>query len=301
MVVRATPELAALTPSLASNPPGTMTDMGFLNNDAAMASCAGMRRTLTLGVVVDAFDSLAEVVEIMRKQIRLPARARRQAFLVTFVNPAAVVAAERNAWFGAALQDFDLVMPDGIAMAMAAKYFSGCNTARVSFDTTSLAPPVLHLANDYGSRIALVGGKEGVAQHAAEQIRERFPQLHILGTWHGYGDMAALVAEVHAAEPDIVICGMGSGAQEEFLLRLRARGWHGIGFTCGGYLDQTAGGLDYYPAWIDKANLRWLYRLAREPRRLWRRYLLDYGHFAFRFGTAAMDRLRPGLANRGAG
>ena len=72
---------------------------------------------------------------------------------------------------------------------------------------------------------------------------------------------------------------MGAPRQERFLLNLRESGWRGAGFTCGGFFDQVSGNGDYYPAWIDRLNLRFLYRLVREPRRLWRRYLVDYQVF----------------------
>jgi exopolysaccharide biosynthesis WecB/TagA/CpsF family protein len=72
---------------------------------------------------------------------------------------------------------------------------------------------------------------------------------------------------------------MGTGKQELFLQGLANRGWHGIGITCGGYLDQLSGGFNYYPAVVDRLNLRFAYRLIKEPRRLWRRYLLDYPRF----------------------
>jgi N-acetylglucosaminyldiphosphoundecaprenol N-acetyl-beta-D-mannosaminyltransferase len=69
------------------------------------------------------------------------------------------------------------------------------------------------------------------------------------------------------------------GIQENFLLQLKRFGWSGICFTCGGYLDQGGQNFDYYPEIINRLNLRFLYRLVREPRSLWRRYLLEYTIF----------------------
>jgi N-acetylglucosaminyldiphosphoundecaprenol N-acetyl-beta-D-mannosaminyltransferase len=72
---------------------------------------------------------------------------------------------------------------------------------------------------------------------------------------------------------------MGAPLQERFLSQLAANGWTGIGLTCGGFLDQVVQGSDYYPGWVDRLNIRFLYRLGKEPRRLWRRYLVDYQVF----------------------
>ena len=93
----------------------------------------------------------------------------------------------------------------------------------------------------------------------------------------GFRSFQEYEAEVRRARPDIIICGMGAPRQEELLLKLKeVRAWKGLGFTCGGYLDQLQQGLHYYPAAVDKLDLRWLYRLVKEPRRLLRRYILEY-------------------------
>ena len=72
-------------------------------------------------------------------------------------------------------------------------------------------------------------------------------------------------AKIVATAPDFLIVGMGMLAQERFLLRVRDAGFRGIGFTCGGFIHQTARNeIDYYPGWVDRMNLRFLYRMYRE-------------------------------------
>ena len=68
---------------------------------------------------------------------------------------------------------------------------------------------------------------------------------------------------------------MGTPKQEEFLLDLSQAGWKGTGYTCGGFLHQTAQNIKYYPKWIDLFNLRAIYRIYDEPR-LIKRYMLEY-------------------------
>ena len=119
------------------------------------------------------------------------------------------------------------------------------------------------------------------------------PAFDIAGVIDGFRHPDAIARAVEELRPDIVICGMGSGLQEAVLLKLRERGWRGWGFTCGGYLDQLQTELSYYPRWVDRTNLRWAYRLAREPDRLWRRYLIDYPHFGLLLGAALASRIRP--------
>ena len=65
---------------------------------------------------------------------------------------------------------------------------------------------------------------------------------------------------------DFLIVGMGALMQEKFLLKVKNAGYQGVGFTCGGFIHQTSRNeIDYYPAWVDKTNLRFVYRMWKEP------------------------------------
>ncbi len=216
--------------------------------------------------------------------------------LVTFANPGVVPLARRSPPFRDALREFDFVLPDGIGMCFAIHWLHGLPAQRVSFDTTSLAPALFDRARSRNLRVVLVGGAAQVAETARARILEHFPGVRITGAFDGFGDMEAKAATVRELDPDIVICGMGSMKQEAFLLELKRQGWRGWGFTCGGYLDQLSEGISYYPHWIDAANLRWAYRLAREPGRLWRRYLVDYSHFGLLVCAARVSKRRNAYA-----
>jgi N-acetylglucosaminyldiphosphoundecaprenol N-acetyl-beta-D-mannosaminyltransferase len=248
-------------------------------------------RTETLGVPVFAAGTQQDLMQLIARMLQSSAP-----FITTFVNPGSVVHALRDPAYRRALQAFDLVLPDGTGMCIAVRKLHGLPACRASFDGTSLAPVIMFLADTYEMDLVLVGGRPGVATEAARQIGLAYPRVKIAGVLDGYGDRAAMVKELHSRDPRIVVCGMGAGQQEEFLLRLRESGWNGCGFTCGGYLDQITRGLSYYPKWIDAADLRWAYRLFREPRRLWRRYFLDYGQFGVYLGRdLAAAQIRSGL------
>jgi len=242
-------------------------------------------RTKTLGIRVDAVAASDATTGLLDRVMHA-----RSSALFTFVNPASVTVAEHRPRYRQLLDEFDVVLPDGIGMCWAVRMLHGVPAARVSFDTTSLAPAVFQRACQELMPVALVGGRPGVAERAALQLCTAFPGLNIPATLDGYGDLKQKIHEIKALSPSIVICGMGTGFQEEFLAELAEAGWSGIGFTCGGYLDQLGNGLDYYPGWIDATNLRWAYRLAKEPRRLGRRYLVDYTYFAANLGHALMVR-----------
>lgn len=245
------------------------------------------RRLLTLGLPLDAVTQIEVVRDILDDALR----CRADSFLTTFVNPASAVLANRLPEYAELLHQFHLVLPDGTGMVVAARWLHRENVMRVSFDTTSLAPVLFRLAVDHRASIALVGGKPGVAERAASQIKAAYHDLAIVAAIDGYRTRDKIVCELRALSPNIVICGMGALAQERLLVEL-ADTWRGLGFTCGGYLDQLSGGMQYYPGWIDAMQLRFAYRLYREPHRLWRRYLLEYPEFGIRLLRELANRER---------
>jgi N-acetylglucosaminyldiphosphoundecaprenol N-acetyl-beta-D-mannosaminyltransferase len=235
------------------------------------------------GVPVDAYASLGSFISMVQLKIR-----SGETFLTTFVNPSSIKLARHNPSFAQALNRFDAVLPDGVGVSRAIEKLQKREACRISFDSTSAALPIFELGSDLDLGVALVGGGEGVAARAASQLQRHFPKLRIVAAMSGYGDLEAKREHLLRANPGIVVCGMGSIAQEDFLISLADQGWRGCGFTCGGYLDQLDGGLQYYPGWVDSLNIRFAYRIFREPHRLWRRYLVDYREFCILYLKAAL-------------
>lgn len=180
-------------------------------------------------------------------------------------------------------------MADGIAIVVYARIFKKRAIERTSFDDTSLAPIVFHRACQNELSVALIGGTRDNIQQAKILLERKYPGLRIILAKPGYftNDEEYQKCLHTAASADILIVGMGAGKQEQALFDTRAIGWQGTGFTCGGYLDQLvqARGDDYYPQFVDKFHLRWLYRLLKEPRRLSKRYFKDYPYFLIKFGN----------------
>jgi N-acetylglucosaminyldiphosphoundecaprenol N-acetyl-beta-D-mannosaminyltransferase len=246
--------------------------------------------TFTVGIRVDAIDSIDTVIERL-----MSAMHQKQPWLMTFANPATAILATRNAEFRHALVQFDMVAPDGIGMVMAIQMLHRRPASRISFDDTSLAPSVFKIAADQDIGVVLTGGLPGVAEIARQRLLRANPGLRIDAVFDGYQNVDAVVAAITGLARGIVIAGMGAPAQEQFLLKLAANGWSGLGFTCGGYLDQLSlKGTSYYPAWVDRYNVRWAYRLFMEPKRLWRRYLIDYPQFGMRLCGSLLRVSRSG-------
>ncbi|GAB6876184.1 WecB/TagA/CpsF family glycosyltransferase [Thermaerobacter litoralis] len=128
-------------------------------------------------------------------------------------------------------------------------------------------------------RVFHLGGKPGVADQAAQVLRKEFPGLQ-LETHHGYFDMYGEENErvldlIGAYGPNVLLVGMGMPRQEHWVLDNWERIKANAVLTSGACFDYVAGAIPTPPRWIGPLGLEWFYRLISEPRRLWRRYLVE--------------------------
>lgn len=199
-----------------------------------------------------------------------------------FLNPYSYLFFRKNHYI---IKNADSIMIDGFLLKVLYNFFlSGC-IERKSFDMTSLAESVLANAELENKTISFIGSNENEINNFIKIISKRYPMLHIVFFRNGYfanQQRTEVINSIKKINPDIVIAGLGVPLQELFLIDLRKNGWRGTGFTCGGFIHQTSKGIQYYPDWINKFNLRWLYRIYDEPK-LFRRYTIDYTKFLFLF------------------
>lgn len=190
----------------------------------------------------------------------------QQGKIYTFLNPVSYLSALDHKELFA---QFDGIFADGSILVSAIKFLYGKTVTRRSFDMTSLAPLMLEYAEKNSKTLYIVASRQEQVERAVEIFRERYPRLRFAGYRNGYfssekemDEEAKHIAEVN---PDFVIVGMGILMQERFLLKVKNAGFKGVGFTCGGFIHQTAKNeIDYYPAWVDKMNVRFLYRMYKE-------------------------------------
>ncbi len=126
-------------------------------------------------------------------------------------------------------------------------------------------------------RLYWIGGEPGVTAAAAEVLQTKHPRLAI-GTDHGFHprkgpENAACIRRINAYGPDIVLVGMGTPEQEHWVSARRDQLEAPVVWCLGATADFITGRLPRGPAWLTQ-RAEWLVRLASEPRRLWRRYLV---------------------------
>lgn len=187
--------------------------------------------------------------------------------IYTFLNPVSYLDALKHKEL---FTSFDGIFADGGLLVKAIKMTYGASVKRQSFDMTSLAPIVFSYAAKTGKSVAIVATKQEMVEKAVANLEKSFKGLNICyyrnGYFNGEQEMDDEAKKIVSLHPDILIVGMGIIKQEQFLLKVRDAGYQGIGFTCGGFIHQTAQDkAEYYPDWVDKHGLRFVYRMYKEP------------------------------------
>jgi N-acetylglucosaminyldiphosphoundecaprenol N-acetyl-beta-D-mannosaminyltransferase len=191
-----------------------------------------------------------------------------------------------------------LIVPDGMPLIWAAKIRREPLTERVT--GSSLIFTLTEAAAQAGLSIYLLGGGPGVPEAAGENLACRYPGLKVAGSDASRIDFDKSVIEVagvrerlQAAAPDIVYVGLGFPKQERLisdLVPMLPTAWF---IACGAAIPFAAGTVQRAPVWMQRSGLEWAHRLLKEPRRLFRRYLVHDLPFAARLViTAAVERAR---------
>jgi N-acetylglucosaminyldiphosphoundecaprenol N-acetyl-beta-D-mannosaminyltransferase len=145
-----------------------------------------------------------------------------------------------------------------------------------------------------GQRHFFYGGGDGIGKRLAARMASRFPGVHIVGTleppFAHIDELATpgVAQEIDAARPDVVWVGIGSPKQELWMARMRPLLEAPVLVGVGAAFDFHSGVVRQAPGWMQRSGLEWLFRLLSDPRRLWRRYLVDNPWFIW---AVALQRL----------
>jgi N-acetylglucosaminyldiphosphoundecaprenol N-acetyl-beta-D-mannosaminyltransferase len=200
-------------------------------------------------------------------------------------------------WLRQFMNRADVVRLDGAGLRLGARILGASTPPRMTW--ADFAWDLAGFVESRGFACFFLGARPGVAEKAAARLKERFPGISIVGTHHGYFDRSpgspeneALIGQINAARPDILIVGFGMPLQEQWLRENWERIDANVVFTGGAVFDYISGELDRAPGWMRDRGLEWLGRLAIEPRRLWRRYLIGNPLFLWRVLKQRLGLLR---------
>jgi N-acetylglucosaminyldiphosphoundecaprenol N-acetyl-beta-D-mannosaminyltransferase len=189
-------------------------------------------------------------------------------------------------WFRKILDDASVVFCDGAGVALALRLWAHVHVPeRITY--ASWTWQLAQFAEEHEYRLYFIGGKPGVAAAAARKLCERFKSLQIAGTHHGYFEKRgpendAVVAEIARTKPHILVAGFGMPIQERWLAENISKLNANVLLSGGAVFDFISGDVPRGPRLLVDNGFEWLARLVRDPRRLWRRYVIGNPVFMYR-------------------
>jgi N-acetylglucosaminyldiphosphoundecaprenol N-acetyl-beta-D-mannosaminyltransferase len=251
---------------------------------------AGARRLNVLGVGISAID-IGQAIETIDGWIE-----RRESHYVCVTGVHGVMESQRDETLRGIHNRAGLVTPDGMPLVWLSRLQGLRHVGRVYGPDLMLACCAHSLSKGY--RHFFYGGAPGVPEQLVSRLRDQFPGLAV-GGWHSPpfqpltpSQDDEIVRRIDEAAPDIVWVGLSTPKQERWMHdhvgRLKAPALIGVGAA----FDFVSGRKRQAPAWMRHNGLEWMFRLASEPRRLWRRYLVNNPLFVWKVALQAVGAKR---------
>ena len=226
-----------------------------------VAACAD--RVTLFGVPVDNL-TLAETVDRIEQMVRQGPTHQH-----VVVNVDKIVKLQRDPELREAILGCDLINADGQPVVWASRLLGRPLKERVT--GVDLFGALIERCRQRGFRPYLLGARPEVVEKVAGLLN-----VELAGYHHGYWtDETAVVATIRKAKPDMLFVAMSSPKKELFLKRWKDELQIPFVMGVGGTFDVVAGVVSRAPKWMQACGLEWLYRLGQEPRRMWRRYLVE--------------------------
>lgn len=251
-----------------------------LKSTAIPLSAVAPRVTL-MGVPV---DCVTETQAVDRCQDAIV--QRRQVCIVP-INAAQTILAHENTEFRSVIEEFELALADGKAVAWGAKWVK-----RLPVPEQVGLPPFVHRLLDVAElheySVYFFGAEEEIVQQVAARAHQRWPRLLIAGCRNGYfkpADEASIVAAINESRASILLVALPSPMKEMWITRHKHALHVPIIAGVGGLFDVMAGKVRAAPEPIRKLGLEWVFRMVQEPQRLFKRYMTTTPLFVFRLLT----------------
>jgi N-acetylglucosaminyldiphosphoundecaprenol N-acetyl-beta-D-mannosaminyltransferase len=222
-------------------------------------------------------DNLTEAETLDRVQSLISAGGNRYGAVV---NAAKLSLSHRNPELTRVLRSADVVTADGMSVVWASRVLGRGLKSRVT--GIDLMCRIVEQAQQFSQSVYFLGAREESVRGTVNYFSSKYPDLRVAGYRNGYfrsNDSAAVASGIRETGADILFVAMGSPVQEIWInSNLVATGAR-FALGVGGSFDHISGLVRRAPLWMQRAGLEWFFRLASEPRRLWRRYLIGNAVF----------------------
>ena len=173
-----------------------------------------------------------------------------------------------------------IINADGASVVLASKFLGAPVPERVA--GIDLMQNLLELSNKKGYSVYFFGAKEEILQDMLKIFEERYPALNVVGYRNGYfspEDEKHIQEDIKEKKPDFVFVGITSPKKEYIIQSFMDNGINAVFMGVGGSFDVLSGHIKRAPLWMQNAHLEWLFRVANEPKRLFKRYFVGNATF----------------------
>jgi exopolysaccharide biosynthesis WecB/TagA/CpsF family protein len=177
-----------------------------------------------------------------------------------------------------------LVLNDSMILKRAGKLLGHPMKEKIS--GSDLFPLLCEHASHKNYKLFFLGGLEGVAEKAKEELLKKYPTVQVVGTYSppfGFEndeiELEHMISLINEEKPDILFVGLGAPKQEKFTYRYSGLYTANVTLCIGASFDFQAGSIKRAPRWMQRSGLEWFYRFIKEPKRLFKRYFVDDVHF----------------------
>jgi N-acetylglucosaminyldiphosphoundecaprenol N-acetyl-beta-D-mannosaminyltransferase len=216
-----------------------------------------------------------ETLSVIDKLIR----ARNYSYIVT-PNVDHIVKLQDDLKFKEIYQNASLVLADGMPLLWAAKILKTPFKEKIS--GSDLFPKLCEVSTSNNYKLFFLGGRPGAADKAAKIMRTNYPGINIVGTYappYGFEndniENDKVNTMIKEAKPDILFVGLGAPKQEKWIYKNRDQLQVPVSIGIGATFEFVSGMVKRAPLWMQQCGFEWFWRLMSEPRRLWRRYLIE--------------------------
>lgn len=191
-----------------------------------------------------------------------------------------IVQLETNKELQEVYKNAALILTDGKPLLWIASWYG--NPIKEKISGSDLFPLLCKMAAEKGYKMFFLGAAEGVAEKAAKNLKNKFTNLQIVGSYSPpYGfernleEIKKIKNIIRKSAPDILIVGLGCPKQEKFMYQYSKELGVPISLGLGASFDFEAGNIKRAPKWMANHGLEWLFRITQDPKRMIKRYLVD--------------------------
>ena len=205
--------------------------------------------------------------------------SEKKSYIVA-INVDVVMKIENDSYLKEITDRADMVLVDGKPLEWIAKWHKRPIKAKIS--GSDLVPILCKRAAEKGYSIFIIGGKEGIAEKAQQNLERDLPGIRIVGTYApAFGfekdekELNRINEMISSAHPDILIACFGCPKQEKWIYENISKYDAKVSVCAGATVDFLAGNVNRAPRWMSEHGLEWFYRFLQEPKRMFKRYFID--------------------------